>query len=252
MQPTCKTCGETDTSKFYFRNDTGKYRTECKTCWNDRVSKYHDEHKEHMSQYKKQWAEDNKEEISQRQKELYQENREDRLASAKEYQSTRKDEKSEYDKQYRKDNSVKLNTYLKQYRKNRRQSDPSFKLRDYVSRSINGFLKTHGHSKNKKSIKGYLLYSIDELKQHIENQFEPWMTWDNHGRYEPKTWDDNDTSTWTWNIDHIVPHSTFNYTSMEDQAFKDCWALSNLRPLSAKQNVIEGTTRARHITPQIS
>jgi hypothetical protein len=27
---------------------------------------------------------------------------------------------------------------------------------------------------------------------------------------------------------------------MEDQAFLDCWALSNLRPYSAKQNIIDG------------
>jgi hypothetical protein len=252
MQPVCKICGETDTSKFYFRKDTGKYRTECKTCWNNRVLKYQNENQEWISQYKKQWSEDNKEEISQRQKERYQENREERIASAKKYQGAHKKKKSEYDKQYRKDNAIKLNTYLKQYRKNRRQSDPGFKLRDYVSRSINVFLKAHGHSKNKKSIVNYIPYSIQELKQHIEKQFEPWMTWDNHGRYKPETWDDNDTTTWKWNIDHIVPHSTFNYTSMEDQAFKECWALSNLRPLSAKRNIIEGTTRARHIISQIS
>lgn len=27
---------------------------------------------------------------------------------------------------------------------------------------------------------------------------------------------------------------------MEDENFKKCWALSNLRPLSAKQNVLDG------------
>jgi hypothetical protein len=30
------------------------------------------------------------------------------------------------------------------------------------------------------------------------------------------------------------------------QCFKDCWALANLRPLSAKQNLMDGVTRARH------
>lgn len=252
MQPICKTCGETDISQFYWRKDTGKYRTECKTCWNKKVSKYHDEHREEMSQYKKQWAEDNKEELSRNKKEYYRENREVILASAKEYQNDHKEEKSEYDKQYRKDNAEKLNVYLKRYRKSRRRTDPSFKLRNHVSRSINFFLKTHGYSKNNKSIKNYLPYSIEELKTHLEKQFEPWMNWDNWKKYNKNTWDDNDSSTWTWNIDHTIPHSIFQYTSMEDQLFKDCWALSNLRPLSAKQNVIDGTNRSRHIIPQIS
>jgi hypothetical protein len=30
------------------------------------------------------------------------------------------------------------------------------------------------------------------------------------------------------------------------QCFNDCWALCNLRPLSAKQNLVDGVTRVRH------
>jgi hypothetical protein len=93
MQPICKTCEETDISRFYIRKDNGKYRTECKTCWNIKVAKYQNKHKEESAQYKKQWAEDNKKDISQRQKELYQENRDERLASAKEYQNAHKKRK---------------------------------------------------------------------------------------------------------------------------------------------------------------
>ena len=68
----------------------------------------------------------------------------------------------------------------------------------------------------------------------------------NYGKYYPKKWDDNDKSTWVWNIDHIKPHSEFHYESMEDDSFKECWALSNLRPLSAKQNILDGASRTRH------
>jgi hypothetical protein len=76
-------------------------------------------------------------------------------------------------------------------------------------------------------------------EKHIEDQFEPWMSWENHGNYDPSTWDDEDPGTWTWQIDHIVPQSKYNYTSMEDEAFQQCWSLDNLRPLSAKRNVEE-------------
>lgn len=71
------------------------------------------------------------------------------------------------------------------------------------------------------------------------SQFEPWMTWGNHGRYS-KLWNDNDSLTWTWQIDHIISQSKLPYTSMTDENFKKCWALENLRPLSAKQNIIKG------------
>jgi 5-methylcytosine-specific restriction endonuclease McrA len=77
-----------------------------------------------------------------------------------------------------------------------------------------------------------LLFSITDLKKHLEKQFDKYMSWNNYGKY--------------WHIDHIIPHSLFQYTSMEDQSFKDCWALNNLRPLEAKQNLSDGGSRIRH------
>ena len=56
----------------------------------------------------------------------------------------------------------------------------------------------------------------------------------------------NYQSTWTWQIDHIILRADLLYTSMEDENFKKCWALSNLRPYSAKQNILDGTNRIRH------
>lgn len=42
-------------------------------------------------------------------------------------------------------------------------------------------------------------------------------------------------------LDHIMPHS------MKDDNFKECWALENLRPLSAKQNHYDSYTKIRHV-----
>ena len=72
------------------------------------------------------------------------------------------------------------------------------------------------------------------------------MNWSNHGIYDPKIWNDLDTSTWRWQIDHIIPHSEFPYSSMQDENFKKCWSLNNLRPYSAKQNILDGTNKVRH------
>lgn len=113
------------------------------------------------------------------------------------------------------------------------RTDPAKKIRNSVSNSIRGMLTHNGGYKRKKSIRNYLPYTIDELKIHLENLWEPWMNWSNYGG---KSSDQRKT----WQIDHIIPHSLFVYTSMEDQEFLECWALSNLRPLEKKANMSKG------------
>ena len=61
-------------------------------------------------------------------------------------------------------------------------------------------------------------YDGDELRRHVESQFLPGMSWANYGE---------------WHIDHIKPRSTFR---LPDEMFK-CFALSNLRPLWAIDNI---------------
>lgn len=131
--------------------------------------------------------------------------------------------------------------------RNRRKEDPVFKLRQRCSSEIRRRLKLNDGSKSGESIIKYLQYSMGELKIYLESLFEPWMNWNNHGNYNTKTWNDNDPSTWTWQIDHIIPQAILPYDSMQHPNFKKAWALTNLRPYSAKQNIIDGTTKVRHI-----
>lgn len=166
------------------------------------------------------------------------EHREERRLDSKE----RYKNNPEYKKQWKEENRDRLN---QEYRE-RLEDDIEFKLRKNCSRSINRALNKQGLSKAGNSVLDYLPYTLAELKQHLESQFEPWMNWENWGIYDPKKWDDNNVATWVWNIDHIIPHSEFPYISMENEAFKECWALTNLRPYSAKQNIIDGSTRIRH------
>ena len=138
-------------------------------------------------------------------------------------------------------NDVKIrNRKYKQNSYANRKNDTLFKFRMLLSSSIRRQLKNNNGSKNNVSILKFLPYSIEELKRHLERLFESWMTWDNHGNYNKKTWNDNDTSTWTWQIDHIIPQYKLLYASMTDENFQKCWALENLRPLSAKINIIKG------------
>ena len=69
-------------------------------------------------------------------------------------------------------------------------------------------------------------YTVEELMAHLESLFKEGMTWDNYGTY--------------WHIDHIRPKSWYVFESVEDPAFKECWALSNLQPLEATINLAKG------------
>ena len=104
--------------------------------------------------------------------------------------------------------------------KNRRT--PKGKIDTHMSTLIHRVLKK---DKAGRSWKTMVPYSWEELKSHLESQFQPGMTWDNHGE---------------WHIDHIRPRASFNYTTPECPEFKECWALSNLQPLWAADNIRKG------------
>jgi hypothetical protein len=193
---------EKDDGSFYLRNKkNGILRSACKECFIKDNTVYRKNNKDNIAEYDKVYYQNNK------------------------------DKKQEL----RKNNKDKRNNNAK----HRRKHDPMFRIRQNISNMINVMLMKSNKTKNQKSILDLLPYTISRLKEHLESQFEPWMNWGNQGKYDPKTWRDNDQSTWTWQLDHIIPHYMLPYTLMSDDNFLQCWALSNLRPLSAKQNVIE-------------
>jgi hypothetical protein len=192
----------------------------------------YEENKYTINLQKKEYAKAHKEETSLYQHQYYMENRDDLL---------------EYQKEYRKieENKVKI-----QERETERRKNVLFRIRASVSGAIYQGLKRTGKSKDGDSSIKYLDEMIGGdyislLWAHIENQFEWWMTRNNQGQYIRAEWDDNDPSTWRWQLDHIIPHSEFDY-ELGDEQFQKCWALSNLRPLSAKQNIIDGASGVRH------
>jgi hypothetical protein len=219
----CSICGKEKplTLDFFMRGTNQKvpyWYNFCKECYNKKA-------KVKNSKYRKK----NKEILKVKKKEYYQNNKND-----PEFQETRR--QSRHNGKSRRRENEKL----------KRKIDPIFRLRDNVRTMIRLMIFNNYGSKSGSSINEYLPFTIQELKKHLENQFEPWMTWDNHGKYNVKIWNDNDQSTWTWQIDHIVPQSELPYQSMNDNNFQKCWSLSNLRPLSAKTNSIDGAKRTRH------
>lgn len=237
----CKQC-----NNKYMRQYREKNSDKIKKYQKEYGSAYYEENKKQILQNKSKYYEENKENILEDRKEYYQENREEKLGYNKEYYQKNRDYLLEDAKEYYKQNKDNVIAYNNKYYKKRRLNDHNFRIRTGISASIAYYLKANNSSKNGASCLDYLPFTINELRQHLEVQFEPWMTWNNYGRYNAKNWNDNDLSTWRWNIDHIIPQSKLLYTSMEDDNFKRCWALENLRPLSAKQNFLDGVKRTRH------
>ena len=68
-------------------------------------------------------------------------------------------------------------------------------------------------------------YTPKQLMAHLESQFTDGMSWDNMGE---------------WHLDHIRPVASFNFDSTYHPELKKCWALNNLQPLWAKDNMSKG------------
>jgi hypothetical protein len=117
-------------------------------------------------------------------------------------------------------------------KKNWVEKNKSNKLMKNISNHIRRGLKKMGFTKKRNSKYAFLSYSKLELINHLEAQWEPWMSWDNYGPYRK--------DRRTWQIDHIIPQSKLKYSSMEDEEFKKCWSLDNLRPLEAMKNIKKG------------
>ncbi len=234
----CLRCNQDKaTNDFYYRSN-GSRILPCKLCIKANNANYYVDNKATISERKIAHYNENKEEILVKVKSYQESNAEKISAQKKVYYQANREEIISKQVKYR---AKSLRQYYQNYKNN-----PEYKIRKRLSFSIARTLKKNGGSKNGNSILKFLPYSIQELKEHLETQFEPWMTWDNWGNYSKETWDDNDISTWTWQIDHVIPHSDFQYSSMEDEEFKKCWSLENLRPLSSKTNNFDGVNKIRH------
>lgn len=85
-----------------------------------------------------------------------------------------------------------------------------------------GIWATIKGKKNGRQWQSLVGYSVDDLKRHLERQFTKGMTWGTFG---------------DWHIDHRRPLASFSFDGPEDPEFKAAWALTNLQPLWAPDNI---------------
>lgn len=132
----------------------------------------------------------------------------------------KKEERKERRRQYRKQDHIKKSS--NEYIKYRLKTDSHLRIRFNVS----SIMRSRLRSKNSVGIFRHIGYTVQELRNHLESKFTDGMTWDNYGK--------------VWHIDHIKPDCLFKYTSVNDKEFKEAWALNNLQPLFAIDNLKKG------------
>lgn len=103
---------------------------------------------------------------------------------------------------------------------------PHNQLRSNISRGIWGCLK--GKQKQSKTMY-YIGCSIEELWLYLESKFQQGMTRENYGE---------------WHVDHIIPISSFDFTTDTENTLKKCWHYTNLQPLWAEDNLSKGKRKS--------
>ena len=138
----------------------------------------------------------------------------------KRYYQDHKEESLERSSSWLKAHKVEMRPYNRDRMRARLQASPKARL----SANMRGAVWRAMTDKGGRSWESLVGYSVGELKQHLEKQFSPEMSWGNYGKGG-------------WVIDHIEPICSFDYSSADDKQFKQCWALGNLRPLWEKDNL---------------
>lgn len=121
--------------------------------------------------------------------------------------------------QYWLDNKEKIYSNRRKRNKVRRKTDPIYKLKRNLRNRLYYALMDRPWKKNTHFSK-YIGCAMEELKAHIEKQFQPGMGWHNH-------------TTHGWHLDHVVPLAS---AKTEQELYKLCH-FTNLQPLWALDNI---------------
>lgn len=132
-------------------------------------------------------------------------------------------------RRYYRANRQRKNRQRNEQLKRQRRRDPGARIRMQL-RSRLSTLVRQGGEKAFSISKEVMLYSAEELRQHLERLFLPKMSWSNYGRKG-------------WHVDHIIPCDNFNLSVLAEA--RECFALHNLRPLWAADNLSRFHTERR-------
>ena len=216
---TCTKCGETKpNAEFYLDTRRGGYRPRCKNCSSEDAATYRAKNASAHKAYNDKW---------------YSENKARRNKKAREWQKQNPEMVKSYQEKWLDNNADRAR---QQHRKadSKKRSTPKGRLENNIKAGVHRGL-TKG-SKNGRRTFSLLGYTIEDLRQHLEKQFAPGMTWENYGQ---------------WHVDHIIPLAAHNYETPDHVDFSRAWALKNLRPMWAKDNVSKGKKLTKSFQPSL-
>lgn len=202
----CNKCGVTKQLSDFGR-DGQRPRRSCKAC---------------VAAYAAAWRAAN----PQRTKEIHQrhrdKHRESRLLRDKEWIKANPERRAETRRKSREKRREADRIYAREYQRRVRQERPEVQLKSRVSNYIRMCLVGGKAGRSWESLVGY---TLADLRAHLERQFVKGMGWHNMSE---------------WHIDHIVPVASFDITGPDCAQLVRAWALTNLRPLWAKDNLRKG------------
>ena len=142
----------------------------------------------------------------------------------KEYAKKNAKKISNYKKEHNKKPEVKKNNYLVRNRRRRkkRKENPAFRIEQNIRSRFSEIMKSARNNKMHSTF-DYVGCDSKFLREHLENQFNEGMTWDNYGYGDDK-----------WNVDHRRPCASFDKTNQDDLFM--CWHWTNLQPLWQPEN----------------
>lgn len=179
--------------------------------------------------YQREWYKKNQDRLKKKQRVYYRANREEVLAYQKAYEARNRPHtakrmaawvkrKCEADPAYR---TILRKRVLKSMKK-RRAEDPAFRIVGNLRRRLRSYVAKKGDR-----MMALIGCTLDEFRDHLERQFEPWMNWSNYGNERGK-----------WVVDHIVAVAKYDLTDPEQQ--RACFHFKNLRPLCHVENGLKG------------
>lgn len=119
-------------------------------------------------------------------------------------------------------NADRMRKYRAAYMRSRAQTDVNFALTKRMRHRLWKALRGQGSWTECQTLLGY---TVEDLRRHLESQFQEGMSWDNFGE---------------WHIDHVVPLCSFHNLADMEEEFIEAWSLNNLQPLWAVDNLRKG------------
>ncbi len=195
--------------------------------------KYRIRHKEEIKESKKIYYDDNIDKIKE-----YNINKRDKAKARERSRLYRKDNPEKVKEaisQWCRNNRLKINKYIRKWSREKRRIDRKYNLNRRISNAINYSLKGNKNNRHWESLVGY---ALNDLIKRLKFTLPKGYTWQDYLKGE-------------LHIDHIIPISAFNFDNPNQIDFQNCWELSNLQLLPAKENLIKSNKLYKTFQPAL-